>query len=318
MVFIRGYMVQSLISQSNESENIYMSKRNMNDLVAFVAIAREGSFTRAAAALGVTQSALSQTIKSLEERLDIRLLTRSTRSVSPTAAGERLLNAIGHRFDEIDAEIDALSDMREKPAGTVRITVGAFPLQSLLLPKLAPLLHDFPDVKAEFDVNHGFRDIVADRFDAGVRLGGTIDKDMVAIPIGPSLRMAAVAAPSYLAKRPAPVQPQDLLSHSCINVRFPTHGNLYVWDFERRGRKVNIKVDGQLTLNSSQHIVQGAVAGLGIAYLPEDEFGSHIAEGRLVRFLEDWCPKFPGYFLYYPSRRQPSPAFSLVLDALRM
>jgi DNA-binding transcriptional LysR family regulator len=294
-----------------------MSKRNMNDLVAFVAVAREKSFTRAAAALGVTQSALSQTIKTLEERLNIRLLTRNTRSVSPTPAGERLLAAIGKRFDEIEAEIDALSKLREKPAGTVRITVGPFALQDILLPKILPLLQEYRDIKVEFDAYHGFRDIVADRFDAGVRLGGTIDKDMIAVRIGPDLRMAAVAAPSYLATSPPPAHPRDLLAHNCINLRFPTHGNLYVWDFEHRGRKLNIKVDGQLIFNTSAHMVQAAVAGLGIAYLPEDEFTPYLESGQLVRFLDDWCPKFPGYYLYYPTSRQLSPAFSLVLETLR-
>ena len=294
-----------------------MVKRNLNDLVYFVTVARERSFTRAAAQLGITQSALSQAISGLEARMEIRLLTRTTRSVSPTAAGERLLHAIGHRFDEIEAELDELSELRDKPAGTVRITCGDHVLKTTLLPKVAPLLHAYPDIKLEFDVNYGFRDIVADRFDAGVRLGDTIDKDMIAVPISPKLRMAAVATPDYFAHRPKPQRPQDLMKHSCINMRFPTHGGLYVWEFERKGKQVNVRVAGQITVNSSPHIVLAALEGLGVAFLPEQEFAPHIADGRLVRVLEDWCAPFEGYYLYYPSRRQPSPAFSLVLDALR-
>lgn len=294
-----------------------MVKRNLNDLVYFVTVARERSFTRAAAQLGITQSALSQAIRGLEARMAIRLLTRTTRSVSPTAAGERLLHAIGHRFDEIEAELDELSELRDKPAGTVRITCGDHVLKTTLLPKVAPLLHAYPDIKLEFDVNYGFRDIVADRFDAGVRLGDMIDKDMIAVPISPKLRMAAVATPDYFARRPKPQRPQDLMKHSCINMRFPTHGGLYVWEFERKGKQVNVRVAGQITVNSSPHIVLAALEGLGVAFLPEQEFAPHIADGRLVRVLEDWCAPFEGYYLYYPSRRQPSPAFSLVLDALR-
>ena len=295
-----------------------MARRNLNDLLAFVTVAREGGFTRAAAVLGVTQSALSQAIKGLEARLQIRLLTRTTRSVSPTAAGERLLQAIGNRFDEIEAELDALTALRDKPAGSVRITSVDHVLRTVLLPKLMPLLHRCPDIHLEFDVNYGFRDIVADRFDAGVRLGESIDKDMIAVPIGPKLRMAAVATPSYFQNRPIPKTPDDLTGHRCINIRFPTRGGLYVWEFERRGRAVNVRVDGQVTCNTSPHIVLAALGGLGIAFLPEDEFAPHIEEGRLVRVLADWCPPFPGYHLYYPSRRQHSPAFALVVEALRV
>ena len=294
-----------------------MIKRNLNDLLYFVTIAREGSFTRAAALLGVTQSALSQAISGLEARLQIRLLTRTTRSVSPTAAGERLLQAIGHRFDEIDAELEELTEMRDKPAGTVRITCGDHVLRTTLLPKLTPLLLEYPDIKMEFDVNYGFRDIVADRFDAGVRLGDTIDKDMIAMPIGPPIRMAVVASPAYFAEHPEPANPRDLMSHKCINMRMQSGGGLYVWEFERRGHTLNVRVDGQLTFNTSPNIVDAALAGLGVAWLPEEEFAPHIEDGRLVRVLEDWCAPFPGYYLYYPSRRQPSPAFSLVVNALR-
>lgn len=294
-----------------------MARRNLNDLLYFVTIAREGSFTRAAAHLGVTQSALSQAINGLEARLQIRLLTRTTRSVSPTAAGERLLNAIGDRFDEIEAELNELSELRDKPAGTVRITCGDHILRTALLPKLTPLLHEYPDIKVEFDVNYGFRDIVADRFDAGVRLGDTIEKDMIAVRIGPQLRMAVAASPAYFASHPIPRRPQDLLSHNCINQRMQTAGGLYVWEFEKRNQQQNVRVDGQLIFNTSPNMVDAALAGLGIAFLPEEEFAPHIEEGRLVSVLEDWCAPFPGYYLYYPSRRQPSTAFSLVVDALR-
>jgi len=293
-------------------------KRNLNDLVYFVTVAREGSFTRAAAHLGVTQPALSQAISALEDRLQIRLLTRTTRSVSPTAAGERLLQAIGSRIDEIETELDMLTELRDKPAGTVRITCGPDVLHTTLLPKLTPLLREYPDIHIEFDANHGFRDIVADRFDAGVRLVDTIDKDMIALPIGPKLRMAAVASPDYFARYPAPKTPYELTQHQCINQRQIRSGGLYVWDFDQDGGDLNVRVNGQLTFNTTSHIVDAALAGLGIAFLPEEEFGDHLKEGRLVRVLEPWCQPFPGYYLYYPSRKQPSPAFSLVLEALRV
>lgn len=294
-----------------------MPRRNLNDLLALVTVAREGSFTRAAAVLGVSQSALSQAIKALEERLEIRLLTRTTRSVSPTPAGERLLQAIGNRFDEIEAELDALTALREKPAGTVRITCGDYVARTTLLPKIAPLLREYPDISVELDVNYGFRDIVADRFDAGVRMGDTIDKDMIAMPISPPLRMAAVATPDYWAENGKPKTPHDLVAHRCINLRFPS-GGVYVWEFERRRYPLNVRVDGQVTVNSTPLVVNAALEGLGIAFLPEDEFAPHIEDGRLVRVLEQWCPPFPGYYLYYPSRRQPPPAFSLILNALRL
>ena len=295
-----------------------MARRNLNDLLAFVTVAREGSFTRAASTLGVTQSALSQAIRGLEERLRIRLLTRTTRSVAPTAAGERLARAIGHRFDEIEAELDALTELRDKPAGTVRITCGDNVLRAVLLPKLTPLLREYPDITLEFDMSYGFRNIVADRFDAGVRLGTTIDKDMIAVPIGPPLRMAVVASPTYFEINPRPKTPQDLTAHRCINQRMPSAGGLYVWDFARRGKQVNVRVDGPLIFNTSPPQVDAALAGLGIVLLPEDELAPHLSDGSLVRVLEDWCPPFAGYHLYYPSRRQPSPAFSLVVNALRV
>lgn len=294
-----------------------MARRNLNDLLAFVTVAREGSFTRAGATLGVSQSALSQAIKALEARLEIGLLTRTTRSVSPTPAGERLFRAIGHRFDEIESELDALTALRDKPAGTIRITSGDHVVRTILLPKLLPVMHRNPDVDIEFDVSYGFRDIVADRFDAGVRLGESIDKDMVALPISPKLRMAAVASPAYFERHAAPKVPDDLTRHNCINIRFPS-GGFYVWEFERRGRQVNVRVDGQAVFNTSPHMVLAALDGLGIAFLPEEEFEPYIEEGRLVRVLRDWCPPFPGYHLYYPSRRHHTPAFALVLAALRL
>lgn len=295
-----------------------MIRRNLNDLLYFVTVAREGSFTRAASLLGVTQSALSQSISGLEARLRIRLLTRNTRSVSPTVAGERLLNAIGHRFDEINAELNGLTELRDKPAGQVRITCGEHILRTTLLPRLTPLMLEHPDISIEFDINYGFRDIVSDRFDAGVRLGDTIDKDMIAVPIGPQLRMAVAASPAYFNSHKTPKEPRDLLQHNCINMRMQTAGGLYIWEFENQNQVANIRVNGQFIFNTSLSIVDAAVLGLGVACLPETELSPHLEEGRLVRVLEDWCPMFPGYYLYYPSRRQLSPAFSLVLNALRI
>jgi DNA-binding transcriptional LysR family regulator len=294
-----------------------MARRSLNDLAAFVVVVREGSFTRAAAVLGVTQSALSQTIRALEARLDIRLLTRTTRSVAPTEAGERLARAIGPRFEEIEAELDALTVLREKPAGTVRITCSDHVLRTTIWPKLAPMLRNYPEVNLEFDVSYGLRDIVAERFDAGVRLGEAVHKNMIAVPIGPKLRMAAVASLSYFADHRPPKTPGDLIRHRCINQR-QVGGGLYAWEFERRGRELEVRVEGQVTINTSPHIVAAALDGAGIAFLPEGEFAPHIEQGRLVRVLEDWCPPFPGYHLYYPSRRHASPAFSLVLEALRV
>lgn len=295
-----------------------MTRYNLNDLWVFMAVAREGNFTRAAAQLGVSPSAVSQSIAGLEERLKIRLLTRNTRSVSLTEAGEKLLESIGSHMETISSELEALTDLRERPAGTVRITCGDFVLKHLLLPKLTPLLKQYPDIKIEFDINYGFRDIVADRFDAGVRFNETVDKDMIALPIGPEQRMAAVASPEYFRQNPMPKTPHDLIDHSCINIKFPTYGQLYVWEFEKDGKKANIHVNGQLTFNTSLHIVDAALNGLGIAFLPEEEFFPHIEQGELIRVLEEWCPPFPGYHIYYPSRRQPSAAFSLVVNALKI
>jgi DNA-binding transcriptional LysR family regulator len=292
-------------------------RENLNDLTAFVTVAREGSFTRAAAQLGVSQSALSQTIRALEERLKLRLLTRTTRRVAPTDAGERLLAAIGPRLDGIEDDLAALSDLRDKPAGNIRITASEHAASSILLPRLAALMSDYPDIKLEINTDYRMIDIVEQRFDAGVRLGEHLQKDMIAARIGPDVRMAVVGAPSYFARRPAPDKPQDLTNHACINVRLPTHGGLLPWDFKKGTRELVVRVEGQLTLNGFPQVVDAALAGMGLAFVLEDVVQRHLADGRLLRVLDDWCEVFPGYHLYYPSRRQSSPAFALVVDALR-
>ena len=294
-----------------------MARENVNDLVVFLAVARERSFTKAAAKLGVSQSALSHTIRLLEERMGIRLLTRTTRSVSPTQAGERLLLAIGPKFDEIDAELAALSELREKPVGSIRITAAAHAAQTILWPKLEKFLPSYPDIKVEIITDYGMRDIVADRYDAGVRLGEQVAKDMIAVRIGPDFRIAVVGAPSYFAGRESPRSPQDLLSHSCINLRLPTYDSNLTWEFEKDGKELNVHVEGQVTFSSSDQILQAALKGFGIAYVPEDMVAAHLIEGRLIQVLEDWCAPFQGYHLYYPSRRQSSPAFNLLVNALR-
>lgn len=292
-------------------------RENLNDLVAFVTVAREGSFTRAAAQLRVSQSALSQTIRGLEERLGLRLLTRTTRRVAPTDAGERLLAAISPRLEGIEQDLAALSDLRDKPAGTIRITASEHAASSILLPRLAALLPGYPDIKVEINTDYRMVDIVEQRFDAGVRLGEHLQKDMIAVRVGPDVRMAVVGAPDYFAKRTAPEKPQDLTAHDCINVRLPTHGGLLPWDFKKGTRELNVRVEGQMTFNGFPQVVDAALAGMGLAFVLEDVVRRHIEDGRLVRVLEDWCEVFPGYHLYYPSRRQPSPAFALVVDALR-
>ena len=294
-----------------------MRRENFNDLLAFLAVARERSFTRAAAKLGVSQSALSHTIRALEARLGLRLLTRTTRSVSPTEAGERLLVSVGPRFEGIEAELEALSELREKPAGTLRITAIDYAVDTILWPKLAKLLREYPDIKIEITVDYGLTDIVAHRYDAGVRSGEQVAKDMIAVRIGPDMRMAVVGAPSYFANRSPPKKPQELTDHNCINLRLPTYGGLYAWEFEKGNRELKVRVDGQLVFNGTTQMLNAALAGFGLAYVPEDLAQPHLAKGRLKRVLEDWCPTFPGYHLYYPSRRQSSPAFVLLVDALR-
>jgi DNA-binding transcriptional LysR family regulator len=294
-----------------------MSRGALNDVLAFLAVARERSFTRAAAKLGVSQSALSHTIRELEARLGLRLLSRTTRSVAPTEAGERLLRAVGPRFDEIDVELAALSELRDKPAGAIRITAGEHAAQSLLWPAVARLLPDYPDIRIEIVVDQGLTDIVAERFDAGVRLGEQVARDMIAMRIGPDMRMAVVGSPSYFARRTKPRRPQELTDHNCINLRLPTYGGLYVWEFGKGGRELKVRVEGQLVFNTIGLRINAALAGLGLAYLPEEQAQGHISRGELIRVLADWCPPFAGYHLYYPSRRQPTPAFALLLDALR-
>jgi DNA-binding transcriptional LysR family regulator len=294
-----------------------MARENFNDLVAFLAVARERNFTRAAAKLGVSQSALSHTIRDLEARLGVRLLTRTTRSVSPTQAGERLLHTIGPRLDEIDAELAALSEFRDKPAGTIRVTATDYAADTILLPKLAKFLRQYPDIKVEIIVDYGLTDIVAERYDAGVRAGEQVAKDMIAVRIGPDMRIAVVGAPAYFKNRSEPRKPQDLIGHNCINLRLPTHGGLYAWEFEKGGRELKVRVEGQLVFNGTFQMLNAALAGFGVAYVPEDLVLPHLAKGRLTRVLADWCPPYPGYHLYYPSRRQSSAAFSLLVDALR-
>jgi len=294
-----------------------MQRGNLDDLSAFLIVAREGSFTKAAAKLGVSQSALSYTIKELEARLKLRLLTRTTRSVSPTAAGERLLRNVAPRIEEIEAELAALSDLREKPSGTIRITATEYASNAVLLPKLAKLLREYPDIKVEIISDYGLTDIVAQRFDAGVRDGEQVAKDMIAVRIGPDSSMAVVGAPSYFRNRPEPRKPPELVEHNCINLRLSSHGGLYAWEFEKGSRELRVRVEGQLFFNTTTQMLHAALAGLGLAYLPEGLVQSHINKGRLKRVLEDWCPPYPGYHLYYPSRRQPSAAFRLFVDALR-
>ena len=294
-----------------------MQRGHLDDLVAFVAVGRERSFTKAAAKLGVSQSALSHTIRGLEARLGVRLLTRTTRSVSPTEAGERLLQTLGPRFEEIEAELAAVRELRDKPAGTFRVTATENAADTILVPKLAPLLRQYPDIKVEIMIDYGLTDIVAERYDAGVRSGEQVAKDMIAVRIGPDLRMAVVGAPPYFRKRPEPKTPQDLIGHNCINLRLPTRGGLYAWEFEKDGRELRVRVDGQLTFNGASRMLNAALAGLGLAYVPESMVERDLAKGRLRRVLEDWCAPYSGYHLYYPSRRQPSAAFTLVVEALR-
>ena len=294
-----------------------MLRENLNDLLGFLEVARERSFTRAAAKLGVSQSALSHAIRVLEMRLGVRLLARTTRSVSPTEAGERLLRSIGPRLDQIETDLAALSELRDKPAGNIRITAGEHAAESIMWPALERLLPAYPEIKVELIVDHGLTDIVAERYDAGVRLGEQVAKDMIAVRIGPDFRMAVVGSPSYFAKRPKPKRPQDLTAHRCINIRLPTYGGLYPWEFEKRGRALKVRVEGPVVFNNIALRLKAVRAGLGLAYLPEDEVNADVAQGRLIRVLEDWCAPFSGYHLYYPSRRQPAQAFALLVDALR-
>lgn len=294
-----------------------MARQNVNDLLAFLAVARERSFTKAAARFGVSQSALSHTIRQLEARLGVRLLTRTTRAVSPTEAGERLLERIGPHFDQIEIEVDALNELRENPAGTVRIVASDYAISSVLWPKLKSFLPKHPDIKIELLLDNGLTDIVTERYDAGVRMGEQLAKDMISARIGPDFRFAVVGSKSYFAKHPIPARPQDLTQHDCINYRFPTSGALYVWEFEEKGREIKVRVDGQLVFNNIFHVLDGAIAGRGLAYVPEEIALPHIEKGRLKCVLEGWSPYWDGYYLYYPSRRQSSPAFVALVEALR-
>jgi DNA-binding transcriptional LysR family regulator len=294
-----------------------MQRGHLDDLRAFLAVAQEQSFTGAAAKLGVSQSALSHTMRELEARLGVRLLSRTTRRVAPTEAGDRLVQTLGPRFEEIEAELAALGELRQKPAGTIRITATEYAADAILLPKLSKLLRDYPDIKVEITVDYGLTDIVSQRYDAGVRSGEQVGRDMIAVRIGPDMRMAVVGAPSYFRKHPEPNRPQELVGHNCINLRLPTHGGLYAWEFEKGGRELKARVDGQLTFNTTAQMLAAALSGFGLTYVPEGLAQPHVAKGRLKRVLTDWCPPFSGYHLWYPSRRQSSAAFALVVEALR-
>jgi DNA-binding transcriptional LysR family regulator len=294
-----------------------MERGIFDDLLAFLAVGRERSFTKAAAKVGMSQSSLSHTIRELETRLGVRLLTRTTRSVAPTQAGERLLRSLGPRFEEIDAELSAVRDLRDKPAGTIRITATEYAADAILLPKLATLLPRYPDINVEIVVDYGLSNIVAEGYDAGVRSGEQVAKDMIAVRIGPDLRMAVVGTPSYFRTRPEPNKPQELVGHNCINLRLPSHGGMYAWEFEKGSRELKVRVEGQMTCNGAIQMLNAALAGLGLAYIPEEMAEPHLAKGRLKRVLKDWCQPYSGYHLFYPNRRQSSAAFSLVVDALR-
>src|SRR3954463_5046906 len=294
-----------------------MRRDELGDLTAFLAVAEERSFTRAAARLGTSQSSLSQTVRRLETRLGLRLLARTTRSVAATEAGDQLIETLRPAFDEIDAKLTALSELREKPAGTIWITTSQHAAEAILWPAVARLLLNYPDLRVELSIDATLTDVVAERYDAGIRLGEQVAKDMIAVRVGPDMRMAVVGAPSYFAERPAPKTPHDLNHHTCINIRLPTLGGLYPWEFRKNGRELNVRVDGRLVFNEMPMVLRAAVEGFGLACVLEEQAAHLIAEGRLVRVLADWCPPFSGYHLYYPSRRQLSPAFALLVNALR-
>lgn len=294
-----------------------MKREDLVDLNAFMAVAAERSFTRAAAKLGTSQSSLSHTVRRLETSLGVRLLTRTTRSVAPTAAGERLLRTLTPALEMIDSEIASLSDLRDKPQGTIRLTTSEHAAETVLIPVLAPFLAEYPDIQVELSIDSGLTDIVADQFDAGVRLGEALAKDMVAVRIGPDLRMAVVGSPAYFERHAKPRAPQDLAQHNCINLRLRSAGGMYAWELEQGDREIRVRVDGQLSCNNTLTIVRAAAAGVGLGFVMESSVAEHVANGRLTRVLEDWCPPFAGYHLYYPSRRQPSAAFVLLVEALR-
>jgi len=294
-----------------------MLRENIHDLLAFLAVARERSFTKAAALLGVSQSALSRTIRGLEERLGVRLLARTTRNVAPTEAGERLILMMGPRLAEIEAELGLLTAQQGKPTGTIRIVAGSHAADTILWPKLSKFMPEYPDIHIEIVVDYGLTDIVAERYDAGVRFGEQVEKDMIAVRVGPDVSFAVIGSPSYFKDRQAPTTPQELVDHDCINMRLPTYGGLYAWEFEKGGHELRVRVEGKLVVNTVDLILNAALDGAGLGYLPKDMVDKHVAEGRLVHVLGDWSPPFPGYHLYYPSRRQSTPAFALLVEALR-
>lgn len=294
-----------------------MLKENFNELQNFLVVARERSFTKAAGKLGVSQSALSHAIKALEERLNLRLLTRTTRSVAPTEAGERIIACLEPRIADLEQELEALVQLNGSASGNIRLSAGEHAVRSLLWPKLKPFLRQYPEINVELVVDNGFVDIVQGRFDAGVRLGESVDKDMVAVKIGPDLRMVVVGAPAYFASHSIPQTPHDLQDHQCINMRLPTAGGLYHWEFEKAGKPLRVKVEGQLTLGPLSERIDAVLSGFGLACIPEDMIQGLVTSGELVQVLADWCPSFPGYYLYYPSRKQHPPAFALLIDALR-
>ena len=293
-----------------------MARSSINDLVAFLAVAQDQSFTRAAAKLGVTPSALSHAIKGLEERLGLRLLSRTTRNVSPTEAGERLMRSIAPHFEQIEAEIASLSELRDKPAGTIRIACSDYVIDTIFRPMLKEFLPKYPDIKVELAIDNGFTNIVEQRFDAGVRMGEAVAKDMIAVRIGPDWRFTVVGSPEYFERRSKPETPQDLTNHVCINMRLVSAGGLYAWEFAKDGRELNVRVEGQLAFNSVLPVLNAALDGHGLAYVPEDLSRPYLASNQLVEVLEEWCPTIQGYHLYYPSRRQTSPAFSAFLAAV--
>ncbi|WP_444438814.1 LysR family transcriptional regulator [Pseudomonas sp. A6] len=294
-----------------------MAREKYADLQAFIAVARERSFTRAASQLGISQSALSHVIRGLETRLGLRLLTRTTRSVSLTDAGERLLESVAPHFEQIEAELTAVGEFRDTPSGTIRITATDQAINTLLWPRLSGVLRDYPDIRVEFVIDYGLTDIVSDRFDIGVRLGSQVAKDMIAVRIAPDMRMTIVGSPAYLKGRDLPRLPQDLTGHSCINLRLPTRGGMYAWELQKGKRELQVRVDGQVAFNGIYQILEAALDGYGLAYVPHELAQPHVDAGRLRYVLEDWFPTFPGLHIYYPSRRQSSRALTLIVDALR-
>ncbi|WP_024698610.1 LysR family transcriptional regulator [Pseudomonas avellanae] len=294
-----------------------MSTPKLNDLQAFLLVAREQSFTKAAIKLGITPSALSHTMRALEERMGLRLLARTTRNVAPTEAGEQLMRSIGPLLDQIAAEVEVLGELRDKPAGTIRITCSDDAAEGILRPMLAGFLAQYPDIQIEVCIDYGFTNIVSERFDAGIRLGESISKDMIAVRLGPDWRLSVVGAPGYFEKHPVPLQPQDLTQHTCINIRHSPNGSCYAWEFEKDSRKLNIRVNGQFTSNSMIHVLNAALDGVGLAYVPISLARPHLESGGLKEVLVDWSPYFEGFHLYYPNRRQASPAFTAFVEAVR-